>query len=525
MGSGGGGGATAVLLLLVLTSTSDGGVEGGVDGVQQKDKREAASSSRNKACELLVAVDEPLFAQRQRSIENVTRLVASLVDGLNTIYARTFFVGRFASYYFRVKNIHVLHDFCGECNQTQQGFLQRFTTYADTEEYCLAVIFTHRDFPSGVQGLAWRNTVCESRFNTGFITFLNHQQEANEKDMVMTLAHEIGHNFGAQHDEDTQCAPQGNNFIMAESGSNDKDLQFSPCSLHDMNTRMEEVIDPSNNKHFDTCFTDKEQDASRPSFCGNSVVEYGEECDCGLDYRTCPDPCCYAGRPDPADLLPVLGRDSHDYKPCHKMALARCTRPWATALQFGLIVPCLFILVAALLLSVVLHLDWQRDRTLYVHVTRPAGLIRSETSDQVAGREKREKKKKAFVIETCRNGGLADADGKFVIRLSQPSHGGSRKSEGGEELAAVRLRDSTAAAGSHSRSAPVHRSSPAVGRIQPVRQAPSVPPSFAPPAPPASSSAPLMPPTEGAEGVVGAGHVRLMIKEKFMDKMGVSKYK
>ena len=46
---------------------------------------------------------------------------------------------------------------------------------------------------------------------------------------------------------------------MAESGSNDKDLLFSPCSLHDMNTRMEEVIDPSNNKHFDTCFTDKEQ--------------------------------------------------------------------------------------------------------------------------------------------------------------------------------------------------------------------------------------------------------------------------
>lgn len=45
----------------------------------------------------------------------------------------------------------------------------------DFSNFCLAHIFTYRDFPAGIQGLAWRNTTCHRRYNTGFTTFLNHQ--------------------------------------------------------------------------------------------------------------------------------------------------------------------------------------------------------------------------------------------------------------------------------------------------------------------------------------------------------------
>ena len=42
-------------------------------------------------------------------------------------------------------------------------------------------------------------------FNTAFVTFLNHQIQAKKFDSVLTLAHELGHSFGALHDQDTTC--------------------------------------------------------------------------------------------------------------------------------------------------------------------------------------------------------------------------------------------------------------------------------------------------------------------------------
>ena len=76
--------------------------------------------------------------------------------------------------YFRIKEIRILFDFCTECNQTQRIFLEEFTKM-DTSAFCLAHIFTFRDFPAGIQGLAYKGQVCSRSHNTGFTTFLNHK--------------------------------------------------------------------------------------------------------------------------------------------------------------------------------------------------------------------------------------------------------------------------------------------------------------------------------------------------------------
>ena len=83
-------------------------------------------------------------------------------------------LNEYNDFYFRVKEIRILFDFCTECNHTQRVFLEEFTKI-DTSRFCLAHIFTFRDFPAGIQGLAYKGTVCSSSHNTGFTTFLNHQ--------------------------------------------------------------------------------------------------------------------------------------------------------------------------------------------------------------------------------------------------------------------------------------------------------------------------------------------------------------
>jgi len=349
---------------------------------------------RDKACELQINIDEPLYQKYQRNIENITQLVDVHIKGLNAIFESTFFTHHYSHFYFRVKNIHIMSSFNYNKTTRHFGYLKQFTKYNSTG-VCLSLIFTLRDFRDGIQGLAWRNTVCENNYNTGFITFLNHGRFTPTKDSIMTFAHEVAHSFGAKHNEATKCGSTDeiHGFIMSESGTDSRRPQFSPCSLHDMNLRMNNIL-VGKDKHLN-CFIDRPKDDNPPSFCGNGVLEDGEECDCGLDYRTCHDSCCYSGLLSPEDIL--LGDQMRTKRihgvqptPCHRHAQDRCIRPWMNIITFALILPFSVISLMCLVVTAVLCWDWRRGKLLYIHVTHPKDLIRSETGHQLGRREERE---------------------------------------------------------------------------------------------------------------------------------------
>jgi hypothetical protein len=90
----------------------------------------------------------------------------------------------------------------------------------------LTHLWTGKDLDTTTVGVAWRGTLCEDYFGAGL-------SEGNGGALIDSLiaAHEIGHNFGAQHDGEsgTSCASETGRFIMSPSINGS--LEFSGCSI------------------------------------------------------------------------------------------------------------------------------------------------------------------------------------------------------------------------------------------------------------------------------------------------------
>ena len=115
------------------------------------------------------------------------------------------------------------------------ALLNEFSTFHDNNDNTsgqllygsdLAHLITGRDMSGNVIGYSWVGTVCQSYAGTGVSEAFNNSLYI----MTLLLAHEMGHNFGARHDNDASCSPVTTTFIMNPFISSDLLQQFSQCS-------------------------------------------------------------------------------------------------------------------------------------------------------------------------------------------------------------------------------------------------------------------------------------------------------
>ena len=90
----------------------------------------------------------------------------------------------------------------------------------------LTHLYTGRNFTSSTVGIAWRGALCDNYFSAGL-----SEGRAGVTTDSLIAAHEIGHNFGAEHDGQpgSSCESEPETYIMSPSiNGND---QFSACSI------------------------------------------------------------------------------------------------------------------------------------------------------------------------------------------------------------------------------------------------------------------------------------------------------
>ncbi|XP_061169884.1 ADAM 17-like protease [Saccostrea echinata] len=270
--------------------------------------RRDANLGNRKVCRVLLVADHYFYTGiGGGSIPSTQNYMINVISQVNEIFKKTSWGEGAIGLGLEISKL-IVHESSSDAgfnmksrSMTMEDLLKAFgkAYYSQHSQYCLMHLLTFSPF-NGKLGLAYvassrpfdwggmcsnADTWSKEALNVGLSSFMDPEGNRQLSIVSMsTVAHEIGHNWGSNHDPDTdECSPSsgsGGRYLMfskALKGVARNNIKFSPCSTRS----VYKVLSAKGDK----CLTEPREGVG---LCGNGRIDIGEACDPGSH----PDGCC-----------------------------------------------------------------------------------------------------------------------------------------------------------------------------------------------------------------------------------------
>uniref|UniRef100_A0A673YLM4 ADAM metallopeptidase domain 12 n=1 Tax=Salmo trutta TaxID=8032 RepID=A0A673YLM4_SALTR len=229
----------------------------------------------------------PNFQKQGKDVERVKQRLAEIANYVDKFY-------RVLNIRVALVGLEVWSD-ADKCPVTQDPFntLHEFLDWRKvkllpTKSHDNAQLISGVYFQGTTIGMAPIMSMCTVEQSGGIV--MDHSD--NPLGAAVTLAHELGHNFGMNHDTPERgcgcrMTVDRGGCIMTPSTGYPFPTVFSTCSKKDLAASLEKGVGMClyNMPEVKVLYGGQK--------CGNGYVEEGEECDCG-ELEECMNPCCNA---------------------------------------------------------------------------------------------------------------------------------------------------------------------------------------------------------------------------------------
>ncbi|NXU58327.1 ADAM9 protein, partial [Turnix velox] len=236
---------------------------------------------RTRYVELFIVVDKEKFEDFGKSETEVREHMVQLANFLDSMYImlniRIVLVG------LEIWKVENMISTEGGAGDVLANFVQwREKNLVLRRRHDSAQLVLKKSF-GGTAGMAYVGTVCSKSHAGGINVFgrISIQMFAS------IMAHELGHNLGMNHDDERVCHCGASSCIMSSGASGSRN--FSSCSAEDF-----EKLTLNKGGSCLLNVPTPDETYSVP-YCGNKLVDAGEECDCGSPKECESDPCCEPG--------------------------------------------------------------------------------------------------------------------------------------------------------------------------------------------------------------------------------------